>query len=333
MGPDMRRRGFLGVLGSALVAWSGAARAQERVRVRRIGVIMIYAEADREGQARLSAFRDRLHKLGWTEGSNIQIEVRWAAGDSDRMRADAVEFVGMPVEVIVANSTPLIGMLKSLTQTIPIVFAQVADPISSGFVTNYARPTGNITGFTDFDTFIAGKWIELLKEAAPLVNQVTVLMDPKQSNHHVFLNVIETTAASLKIQILASAVSDRVDIEQAIAALAGQTDRGLIILPGPVNNTLRDSIIKLAARYRLPAIYPFTYYARDGGLLCYGISQVDQWSNAASYVDRILKGEKPADLPVQAPSKYELTINLKTAKALGLDIPAALLARADEVIE
>jgi putative tryptophan/tyrosine transport system substrate-binding protein len=330
----MRRRGFLGVLGSAVVAWSVAARAQERVRVRRIGVIMIYAEADPEGQARLSALRDRLHKLGWTEGSNIQIDVRWAAGESDRMRADAVEFVSMPVEVIVANSTPLIGMLKSLTQKIPIVFAQVADPVSSGFVTNYARPTGNITGFTDFDTSIAGKWIEILKEAAPFVSQVTVLTDPKQSNHHAFLNVIEITAPSLKIQILASGVSDRVDIEQAIAALAaGQTDRGLIILPGPVNNTLRDSIIKLAARYRLPAIYPFKYYAKEGGLLCYGINQVEQWSNAASYVDRILKGEKPADLPVQAPSKYELTINLKTAKALGLDIPSALLGRADEVIE
>jgi putative ABC transport system substrate-binding protein len=268
-----------------------------------------------------------------TEGSNIQIDVRWAAGESDRMRADAVEFVSKPVEVIVANSTPLIGMLKSLTQTIPIVFAQVADPISSGFVTNYARPTGNITGFADFDTSIAGKWIEILKEAAHFVGQVTVLTDPKQPNHSAFLNVIETTAPSLKIQVLASGVSDRVDIEQAIAALAGQTDRGLIILPGPVNNTLRDSIIKLAARYQLPAIYPFKYYAKDGGLLCYGINQIDQWSNAASYVDRILKGEKPADLPVQAPSKYELTINLKTAKAIGLDIPAALVARADEVIE
>ncbi len=330
----MRRRGFLGVLGGAVVAWPVAAHAQERVRVRRIGVIMIYAEADPEGQARLSAFRDMLNKLGWTEGNNIQINVRWAAGESDRMRADAVEFVSMPAEVIIANSTPLIGMLKSLTQTIPIVFAQVADPVSSGFVTNYARPTGNITGFTDFDTSIAGKWIEILKEAAPRVSQVTVLTDPKQSNHHAFLNVMETTGASLKIQISASAVSDRVDIEQAIAALAaGQTERGLIILPGPVNNTLRDSIIKLAARYRLPAIYPYKYYAQDGGLLCYGISQLDQWSNAASYVDRILKGEKPADLPVQAPSKYELTINLKTAKALGLDISAALLARADEVIE
>jgi putative ABC transport system substrate-binding protein len=329
----MRRRGFLGGLGSAVVAWSVAARGQERVRVRKIGVILVYAEADPEGQVRLSALRDRLRKLGWIEGSNIQVDVRWAAGKSERMRADAVEFVSRPVEVIVANSTPLTGMLRSLTQTIPIVFTQVADPVSSGLVTNYARPTGNITGFTDFDTSIAGKWIEILKHAAPLVSQVTVLVDPKQSNHHVFLNVIETTAASLKILVSASGVSDRAEIEHAITTLAGQKDRGLIILPGPVNNTLRDSIIKLAARCRLPAIYPFNYYAKEGGLLCYGIDQVDQWSNAAGYVDRILKGEKPADLPVQAPSKYELTVNLKTAKALGLDMPASLVARADEVIE
>jgi putative tryptophan/tyrosine transport system substrate-binding protein len=329
----MRRRGFLGGLGGAVVAWSVAARGQERVRVRKMGVILVYAEADPEGQVRLSALRDRLRKLGWIEGSNIQVDVRWAAGKSERMRADAVEFVSRPVEVIVANSTPLTGMLRSLTQTIPIVFTQVADPVSSGLVTNYARPTGNITGFTDFDTSIAGKWIEILKQAAPLVSQVTVLVDPKQSNHHVFLNVIETTAASLKILVSASGVSDRAEIEHAITTLAGQKDRGLIILPGPVNNTLRDSIVKLAARYRLPAIYPFNYYAKEGGLLCYGIDQVDQWSNAAGYVDRILKGEKPADLPVQAPTKYELAINLKTAKTLGLEIPSSVLALADEVID
>jgi putative ABC transport system substrate-binding protein len=329
----MRRRNFLGALGSTVAAWSVAAPAQERVRLRRIGVIMVYAEGDLEGEARLSALRGKLHKLGWTEGSNIQIDVRWAAGKSDRMRAYASEFVSVPPDVIVANSTPLIGILKFLTQTIPIVFTQVADPLGSGFVTSYARPTGNITGFADFDTSIAGKWMEILKEAASSVSRVTILTDPKQSNHQAFLKVIEATAASLKLQISASQVGDRVEIEQAITALAGQKDRGLIVLPGPVNNTLRDSIIKLAARYRLPSIYPFKYYAKDGGLLCYGIDQVDQWSNAAGYVDRILKGEKPADLPVQAPNKYELAINLKTAKALDLIFPPSLIARADEVIE
>jgi putative ABC transport system substrate-binding protein len=332
-GAGMRRRAFITLLGGAAATWPLAARAQERARVRRIGVIMIYAEADPEGQARLSALRDKLSKLGWTEGSNIQINVRWAAGQSDRMRADALEFVNMPVDVIVASSTPLIGILKSLTQTIPIIFAQVADPVVSGYVTSYARPTGNITGFTDFDTSIGGKWLEILKEAAPFVSRVTVLADPKQANHQAFLNVIEATARLLKIQILASGVSDRDEIEQAVTALAGQTDRGLIVLPGPVNNTRRDSIIQLAAQYRLPAIYPYKYFVRDGGLLYYGIDQIDQWSNAASYVDRILKGEKLADLPVQAPSKYELAINLKTGKALGITVPPSLLLRADEVIE
>jgi putative ABC transport system substrate-binding protein len=332
-GMGMLRRAFITLLGGAAATWPLAARAQERARVRRIGVIMVYAEADPEGQARLSALRDKLSKLGWTEGSNIQISVRWAAGRSDQMRADALELVNMPVDVIVASSTPLIGILKSLTQTIPIIFAQVADPIVSGYVTSYARPTGNITGFTDFDTSIGGKWLEILKEAAPFVSRVTVLADPKQSNHQAFLNVIEATARLLKIQTLASEVSDRDEIKQTITALAGQTDRGLIILPGPVNNTRRDSIIQLAAQYRLPAIYPFKYFVVDGGLLYYGIDQTDQWSNAAGYVDRILKGEKPADLPVQAPSKYELAINLKTAKALGITVPPSLLLRADEVIE
>jgi putative tryptophan/tyrosine transport system substrate-binding protein len=329
----MKRRDFLGSLGGVVAAWPVGAYAQARLGMRRLGVIMTYAETDPEGKARLSALRDRLRKRGWTEESNLQIEVRWAAADANRMRADALEFIGMPVDVIVGHSTPLIGVLKSLTRTIPIVFAQVADPVGSGFVPSYARPSGNITGFTDFDTSIAGKWLEILKEAAPFVGQVTVLADRKQSNHQAFLNAIEPTAASLKVQISVSGVSDMVEIEQAITALAGQSDRGLIALPGPVNNTPRDSIIKLAAQYRLPAIYPFKYYVQDGGLLCYGIDQVDQWFNAANYVDRILKGEKPADLPVQAPTKYELAVNLKTAKALGITVPPSLLLRADEVIE
>jgi putative ABC transport system substrate-binding protein len=330
----MRRRDFLGVLGTTGAIWSVAARAQQqRVHARTLGVIMTYAEADPAGQARLSALRGKLQHLGWVEGSNIQIDVRWANGKSDRMRAEALEFVRLPVDIIVANSTPLIGILKPLTQAIPIVFTQVADPVGSGFVTSYARPTGNITGFADFDTSIAGKWIEVLKEAAPFINQVLVLADPKQSNHQAFLNVIATTASSLQVHLLVSEVSDRIEIERAILALGGQKNLGLVALPGPVNNALRDTIIQLAARYRLPAIYPFKYYANDGGLLCYGIDQVDQWSNAAGYVDRILKGEKLADLPVQAPTKYELLINLKTAKALGLDVPPNLLARADQVIE
>ena len=329
----MRRREFITLVGSAAIACPLGARAQERARVRRIGVIMNYAEADPAGQARLSALRDRLHKLGWIEGNNIQIEVRWAAGKSDRMRADAAEFVHMPVNIIVANSTLLLDVLKPLTQTIPIVFAQVADPVGSGFVSSFSRPGGNITGFSDFDTSIAGKWIEILKEAAPFVSRVTVLMDPKQSNHQRILGVIESAAPSLNIQVLAAGVRDRAEIEQTITALAGHTDRGLVVLPGPLNNSLRDSIIQLVARYRLPAIYPYKYYAKDGGLLYYGIDQADQWPRVAEYVDRILRGEKASELPVQAPTKFELVINVKTAKALGLTVPPSLLARADEVIE
>jgi putative ABC transport system substrate-binding protein len=249
------------------------------------------------------------------------------------MRAYATELVGLPADIIVVSSTPLLAALKPLAPTIPIVFTQVADPVGSGFVSNYARPGGNITGFTDFDTSIAGKWMEALKEAAPFVNRVTVLRDPNQSNHQAFLRVIDTTAVSLKMQVSTAAVRDRAEIEEAIAGLASQRDRGLVVLPGPVNNTLRHTIIQQVARYRLPAIYPLKYYGKDGGLLCYGIDQMDQWGKAAGYVDRILRGEKPSELPVQAPTKYELIINLKTAKALGLTIPPTLLARADEVIE
>jgi putative ABC transport system substrate-binding protein len=307
------------------------ARAQERMR--RLGVVLINAEGDPEGQARFAALRVQLHKLGWVEGSNIQIEIRWAAGNTDRMRAYGSELIGLPVDVLVAGSTPLLTILQQLTRTIPIVFTQVADPISSGFVSNYARPEGNITGFTDFDTSIAGKWIEILKEAVPFVDRVTVLMNPSQMNHPAFLRVIESAAPTLKVQVSTAAARERAEVEQAITAMAGQADRGLIVLPGPVNNTLRDTIIQLAARFRLPAIYPFKYYATDGGLLYYGIDQLDQWPKAAGYVNRILRGEKPSDLPVQAPTKFNLIVNLKTARALGLEIPSTLLARADEVIE
>jgi putative ABC transport system substrate-binding protein len=329
----MKRRDFIVVVGGAVAAWPFDTSAQERNRVSKLGVIMNYAENDLEGKARLSALRDQLAKLGWAEGNNIQVDVRWPAGKNDLMLTYAAQLVSQPVDVILANSTPLLGILKQLTNTVPIVFVQVADPISTGFVTNYARPGGNLTGFTDFDTSIAGKWVEVLKEVAPFVNRVTVLLNPEQANHPVFLRVIESAASTFRVQVSSSEVHNRTEIEQAIAAVAGQTDRGLIVLPGPLNNTQRKSIIELADRFHLPAVYPFKYYAKDGGLLYYGDNQLDQWSKAAGYVDRILRGEKPSDLPVQAPTKYELVINLNTAKALGLAIPPTLLARADEVIE
>jgi len=330
----MNRRAVISLIGGAAaapsLAWPRPARAQ---KMRQVGAIMNYAETDREGQARLSALRDGLHRLGWVEGSNIRLEYRWAGGQTARMQTYATELVGLPAEVIVVNSTPLVGMLIPLARTIPIVFVQVADPVSSGFVSSYARPSGNITGFTDFDTSIAGKWVEVLKEAAPSVKEVAVLLHPEQVNHHAFWDVIKSTAPSLQIQPFAARVHTRLDIEEAITSLAGQPDRGLIVLPGPLNNTLRDPIIQLTARHRVPAIYPFKYYAKEGGLLYYGNDQVDQWPKAAGYVDRILHGEKPGNLPVQAPTKFELIVNMKTAKALGLDVPPTLLARADEVIE
>jgi putative tryptophan/tyrosine transport system substrate-binding protein len=329
----MRRRDFITIAGGLAVAWPLAAAAQQSGRVRRIGVIMNYAEDDPEGQARYSALLKRLKELGWGAGRDIQIDGRWVAGKTDLMQAYAAELVRLPVDIIIANSTPLLAELKRITHTIPIVFAQVADPVNSGFVISYAHPGANITGFSDFDTSIAGKWVEVLKEAVPSVSRGTVLMDPDQKNHQSFWRVIESTAALFKMKVSAAEVRNRSEIEQVMATLNGQGDDGLIVLPGPVNNTSRDSIIRLAARQHVAAVYPFKYFAKDGGLLYYGIDQLGQWSGAAEYVDRILKGEKPADLPVQAPTRYELVVNLKTAKAFGFTLPPTLLARADEVIE
>ena len=328
----MRRREVIALLGGVTAGWPLAAPAQQSEEVHKIGVLMNYAEGDPEGKGRFVALHDRLTKLGWADGRNVAIETRWAAGQANLMLVFATELVTQPVDVIVAQSTPVLGVVKQLTSTIPVVFTQVADPAGSGFVTNYARPGGNITGFTDYDPAIAGKWLEILKEAAPRINRVAVFFDPDQVNHQRFLRIIESSAP-LKVQVSVATVRNRAEIEQAIANAAGQTDGALIVLPGPLHNTQRASIIEAAARYRLPAVYPFKYYVKDGGMLYYGTDQLSQWPDVAGYVDRILKGEKPADLPVQAPTKYELAVNLKTAKALGLTIPGTLIARADEVIE
>ncbi len=329
----MRRREFIALVGGAAVARPLSARAADPDRIKNIDVILNYAETDPEGQARFSALREQLQKLGWTEGSNIRIESRWAAGRPDLMLTYAAQLVSQPADIIVVNSTPLLAVLKRLTSTIPIVFTQVADPVGSGFVSNYARPGGNITGFTDFDTSIAEKWVEVLKEVVPSVNRMTVLLDPDQLNHRLFLRSIQSAAPALKVQISVAEVHNRAEIGQAISSLAGQAGSGLIVLPGPLDNTQRDLIIQSTAHFHLPAVYPFKYYAKEGGLLYYGINQVDQWAKAAGYVDRILRGEKPGELPLQSPTKFELVINLKTAKALGVNIPPTLLALADEVIE
>ena len=326
----MRRRTFIEGIAALAAAWPIAARAQH---MRRIGVLINYAEDDPEGAARLAALRDRLGTLGWTDGGNVQIEARWPAGRADLMLTYAGQLVSQPADVIVAQTTLVMTILKKLTDTIPIVFTQVADPAGSGFVSNYARPGGNITGFTDFDPPVAGKWLQVLKEAASQIDHVTVFSDPDQINHQRFLRAIETTAAPLKTPVSVVTVRSRAEIERAIRSMAGQADGGLIVLPGPLYNIQRASIIEAAARYRVPAVYPFKYYVKEGGLLCYGDDQLDQWRHAADYVHRILKGEKPADLPVQAPTKYELVINLKTANALGLTIPAAMLSVADELID
>lgn len=294
----MRRRQFITLLSGAAAAWPLSAGAQQRDRTYRIGVIMIYAESDPEGQERLFALREQLRKLGWVEDDKVRIEVRWAAGKDNLMHAYATEIVGLPADIIVLSSTPLLATVKALTPTIPIVFTQVADPVGSGLVSNYVRPGGNITGFTDFETTVAGKWMEVLKEAAPFVNRLLVLRDPNNSIHQAFLRVIDTSAASFKLQVSTASVRNQAEIEQAIAALAGQKDCGLVVLPGPVNNTNRDTIIQQAARYSLPA-----------------------------------KGEKPSDLPVQAPTKVVLSVNLKTAKAQGITIPPILVALADKVID
>jgi putative tryptophan/tyrosine transport system substrate-binding protein len=328
----MRRREFVGGLGATLAMWPLVARGQGG-RLRKIGVVMNFAEADVEGQARFSTLKAKLHQLGWLDDRDIEISVRWAAGKSNLMLAHMAELVSQPADVIVVNSTPLLAVAKQITTAIPIVFTQVADPIGSGFLTNYARPGGNITGFTDFDVSIAGKWAEILKEAAPGIGRLTVLLAPDQKNHGAFLQVIEAAAPILKLQVSKAEIHSRDEIEQAITALSGQPDRGLIVLPGPLANGQRDMIIQLTRRFHLPAIYPFKYYVKDGGLLYYGAEQLSQWTKAAEYVDRVLKGERPGDLPVQAPTKFELVVNAKAAKIIGLTIPATLLATADEVIE
>lgn len=326
----MRRRAFLGAM---LASVTAAARAQSAPRLRKVGVVMNYAESDPEGQARFSALKSTLQTLGWVRDRDIQIDVRWAAGRADLMRSSLAELAAAPVEVLVVNSTPLLSAATQSVHDIPIIFSQVADPIGSGFVTNYSRPGGNITGLTDYDATIGGKWVEILKEAVPGIRCAAVLFDPEQRNHRAFLKAIEGSASALGLKITEMAVSDRSGVERALASLSGMVDCGLIVLPGPVNNTQRDAIIPPVNRLRLPAIYPFKYYAKEGGLLYYGADQRAQWIKVAEYVDRVLKGEKPGDLPVQGPTTFELVVNIKTARGIGLNLPPTLLARADEVVE
>ena len=275
----------------------------------------------------------QLEKLGWTDGRNIRIEVRWAGGDADRLRADAAELARLKPDVILAASSSPLAALVRETRTIPIVFAQVPDPVGGGFVRSLARPGGNVTGFAQVEYALAGKWLELLKQLAPHITRATVVHDPVNPSSTGYLRAIQDVAASLGVQLTPAAVRNAADVDRAIDVLARQSNSGLVVMPGSATTAQRERIIAQAARHRLPAVYPFRYYVIDGGLASYGVDNIELFRRAAGYVDRILKGEKPGDLPVQLADKYELVINLKTAKTLGLDVPMSLLARTDEVIE
>ena len=330
----MRRRDFIkGIAGSA-AAWPLAARAQQSSAVRRIGVLMPFAMDDPEARARLAAFVDGLRQLGWTDGRNVRIDTRWPAGDPDRYRKYAAELVALAPDVILASSNESVVTLQQASRSVPIVFANVIDPVGGGLVASLARPGGNTTGFSAFQYSLSGKWLELFKEIAPTITRVAVLRDPTQGSGTGQFAVIQAMAPpSFEEQLSPIDVRDTGEIERAITAFARERNGGLIITSSSRAAAYRDLIISLAMRYRLPNVYPFRYYPESGGLASYGPNPIDSFRYAAAYVDRILKGEKPADLPVQAPTKYELIINLKTAKAIGLTIPQSLLARADQVIE
>jgi putative ABC transport system substrate-binding protein len=301
--------------------------------MRRIGVLMGFAEDNADAQALLAAFLQSLQQLGWTDGRNVRIDTRWGGGDAERHRRYAAELVTLTPDVILASSSPALGPLLQATRTIPIVFTAITDPVGAGFVDSLARPGGNATGFTSFEYGNSGKWLELLKEIAPHVTRVAVLRDAAIAAGIGQFGAIQSAAPSLGVEVSALNVRDAGEIERAFAAFARSSNGGLIVTSSALAYIHRNLIITLAARHKLPAVYNNRYFVTGGGLVSYGPDRIDQFRRAAGYVDRILKGEKPADLPVQAPTKYELVINLKTAKALGLDVPPTLLARADEVIE
>lgn len=328
----MRRRDFIKAIGGTAAAWPVMARAQQPERMRRVGVLMGLAESDLEAQSLISTTRRRLGELGWSEGRNIRIEDRWAAGDNDRLRDYAAELAQLKPDVIVCEGTPVVAALQQATRTIPIVFVNANDPIGTGFVASIARPGGNITGFVSFEPAMIGKWLETLKEIAPEVARVALIYNP-QTHTGMFFQSIESASQALSVKTIQLPFHDAAEIERTIGDFAREPQGGLVVLPDNSTNLHRDLICTLAGRHRLPAIYPFRRFITSGGLAYYGADTKDLYRKLAEYVDRILKGAKPADLPVQAPTKFELIINLKAAKALGLTIPPTLLVRADEVIE
>jgi ABC-type uncharacterized transport system substrate-binding protein len=328
----MRRREFIALIGGA-AAWPLAARAQQAERMRRIGMLLPGAADDAEFQTRIGAFLQGLERSGWTIGRNVRIDTRWAGADAASIRRHAVDLAALAPDVILAHGESTVAPLLQATRTVPIVFPVVADPVAAGFVDSLARPGGNSTGFMNYEYSMGGKWLELLKEIAPGVTSVAVLRDPGTPTGPAQFGIIQAVAPSLRVEVNPINVRDAGEIERAVTAFARSPNGGLIVTPGPGAQRHRDLIITLAARHKLPAVYHNRYFVTAGGLVSYGPDFIDQYRGAASYVDRILKGEKPADLPVQTPTKYDLVINVKTAKALGLEVPATLLARADEVIE
>jgi putative ABC transport system substrate-binding protein len=327
------RRDFITLLGGAAAAWPVAARAQQPERARRIGVLTSSTMHDPTSQARLGALQQGLQQLGWTDGGNVRIDYRWAGGDPDHLRRYVGELVALAPDVVLANGSAAATLLLQATSAVPIVFTDVPDPVGAGFVDSLARPGRNVTGFMLFEYSMSGKWLELLTQIAPAVTRAAVLRDPSMTAGIGQFAAIQAVAPFMKVELHPIDVRDAPEIERAVSTFARGSNGGLIVTSSPSAARNRDLIIKLAAEHRLPAVYSFRYYATGGGLISYGPDPIDPFRRAAGYVDRILKGEKPADLPVQAPTKYELVINLKTAKALGLTVPPALLARADEVIE
>jgi putative tryptophan/tyrosine transport system substrate-binding protein len=328
----MRRRQFITLLGGA-AAWPIAARGQQAERMRRIGVLMSLAADDPEMKARLAAFLQGLQHLGWTDGRNLRIDTRSTAGNAERIRRHAAELVALAPDVILASGGQVVGGLLQVTRTVPVVFTQTPDPVGAGFVASLAQPGGNATGFTQFEYGVSAKWLELLKEIAPRVTRAAVLRDPTIPEGIGQFAIIQAVAPSLGVELRPIDVRNAPEIEQAVTVFARGANGGLIVPASGLANVHRELIITLAARHRLPAVYPFRFYVTGGGLISYGPDSIDPHRRAAGYVDRILKGEKPADLPVQAPTKYQLVLNLKTAKALGLTIPPIMLALATEVIE
>src|SRR5215472_955160 len=329
---ELKRRNFITLLGGAAATWPLAARAQQSERMRRIGVLMNVAE-EWEQQANLAAFVQALQQLGWINGRNVQIETRWAGGSAAEIRRHVGELVALAPDVIFATGTASMGPFLQATRSLPIVFVNVADPVGAGFVDSLSHPGGNATGFIQFEYSLSGKWVELLKQIAPGVTRAAVVRDPTITSGIGQFAVIQSVAQSVGVEVSAINPRDAGEIERAVTTFANAPNGGLIVAASALATLHRELIIALAARHKLPAVYYRRYFVTTGGLISYGYDTVAQFRGAASYVDRILKGEKPSNLPVQAPTKYELVINLKTAKALGLEVPPMVLARADEVIE